>query len=62
MTARWVAGVVALVTAVVGVALVITGLTSRTPVPEPSTLLLIGTGLASAGAWSRTRWFGRKSV
>ena len=34
MTSRWVAGVVALVTAVVGVALVITGLTSRTPVPE----------------------------
>ena len=35
MTSRWVAGVVALVTAVVGVALVIAGLTSRTPVPEP---------------------------
>ena len=35
MTSRRVAGVVALVTAVVGVALVIAGLTPRTPAPEP---------------------------
>jgi len=34
--------------------------TYTTPVPEPGTLLLLGTGLASAGAWSRTRWFGRR--
>ena len=36
--------------------------TYTTPVPEPGTLLLVGTGLASAGAWSRKRWFGRKSA
>ena len=35
MTSRWVAGVVALVTAVVGVALVVAGLTPREAPPEP---------------------------
>jgi hypothetical protein len=39
-----------------------TGVTAVTAVPEPGTLLLLGTGLAGAGAWSRTRWFGRKSA
>lgn len=27
------------------------------PVPEPSTLLLLGAGLAAVGAWSRKRLF-----
>ena len=36
--------------------------TFTTPVPEPGTMLLVGTGLASAGAWSRKRWFGRKTA
>ena len=36
--------------------------TVTTPVPEPGTLLLVGTGLASAGAWGRKRWFGRTSA
>ena len=34
--------------------------TVTTPVSEPGTLLFVGTGLAGAGAWSRTRWFGRR--
>ena len=29
--------------------------TVTTPVPKPGTLLPAGTGLAGAGAWSRTR-------
>ena len=33
-----------------------------TQTPEPGTLLLVGTGLASAGALGRKRWFGRKSA
>ena len=36
--------------------------TYTTPVPEPGTLLLVGTGLTSAGVWSRKRWFGRTSA
>ena len=36
--------------------------TYTTPVPEPGTLLLVGTGLASAGAWGRKRWFRRTSA
>jgi hypothetical protein len=33
-----------------------------TAVPEPGTLLLLGTGLAGASAWRGKRWFGRKSA
>jgi hypothetical protein len=33
-----------------------------TQTPEPGTLLLVGTGLVSAGAWGRKRWFGRTSA